>query len=191
MSSPATPTQISVLPVAYPLDDFYARANRPLPPIRQISGDEMPEPYRALLVHEEDMTPTLEEFHGANIRLRVLNRQQRDGVYYREVVLLLDGSNTPVEFGAIRINVDLFPPAAKSAVLKEGLPLGHVLAEHKVKHASRPKGFIALQSDDFINQALGLSGTHSLYGRRNTLYDSQKRPLAEIVEILPPTQPKS
>lgn len=190
MSSSATSSLITVLPVAYPLDDFYARASRPLPPIRQIAGDEMPEPYRTLLVHEEDMTPTLEEFHGANVHLRVLNRQQRDGAYYREVVLLLDGSNIAVEFGAIRINVDLFPPAAKAAILKEGLPLGHVLAEHKIKHTSRPKGFLSIEADDFINGALGLHGPQTLYGRRNTLYDSQKRSLAEIVEILPPTQPK-
>jgi len=27
-----------------------------------------------------------------------------------------------------------------------------------------------------------------LYGRRNTLFDPQERPLAEIVEILPPAQ---
>jgi hypothetical protein len=27
-----------------------------------------------------------------------------------------------------------------------------------------------------------------LYGRRNTLYDAQQRALAEIVEILPPTE---
>jgi hypothetical protein len=27
---------------------------------------------------------------------------------------------------------------------------------------------------------------HSLYGRRNTLVDAWDRPLAEIVEILPP-----
>lgn len=185
------PPAATVLPVAYPLDDFYARASRPLPPIRQIPGEEMPEPYRTLLVHEADMTPTLEQFHGANIHLRVLNRQQRDGAYYREVVLLLDGSNQAVEFGAIRINIDLFPPGARSAVLKEGLPLGHVLAEYKIKHTSRPKGFFAIEADDFINDALGLKTAQTLYGRRNTLYDSQKRPLAEIVEILPPAIPKS
>jgi hypothetical protein len=41
-------------------------------------------------------------------------------------------------------------------------------------------------SDNFINRALKLSDSHSLYGRRNTLVDSWDRPLAEIVEILPP-----
>ena len=34
----------------------------PLPVMEQIQADEMPEPYRSLLVHDSDMTSTLEEF---------------------------------------------------------------------------------------------------------------------------------
>ena len=45
---------------AYPLSDFYARAKLPLPRIEVIPGDEVPEPYKSLLVHENDMTPTLD-----------------------------------------------------------------------------------------------------------------------------------
>ena len=43
-----------------------------------------------------------------------------------------------------------------------------------------------VESDDFINRALQITGKHTLYGRRNTHFDTQERPLAEIVEILPP-----
>jgi hypothetical protein len=175
-----------VMPIAYPLDDFYAQARRPLPVIKAISGADMPEPYRTLLVHDSDMTPTLENFHGAQIHLRVLNSQERDGAYYREVALLLDKMNAPVEFGAIRINLALFPPAAKKAVLEENLPLGHVLADFRIKHTSRPKAFLKIVGDDFICEALKLKAPRTLFGRRNTLFDPQQRPLAEIVEILPP-----
>ena len=37
---------------------------------------------------------------------------------------------------------------------------------------------------------LGLTGAQVLYGRRNTLFDADDRPLAEIVEILPPAKCK-
>ena len=174
-----------VMPMAYPLDDFYAQARRPLPEITSINGADMPEPYRTLLVHDADMTPTLEKFHGARIHLRVLNSQQRDGAYYREVALLVDGTNAPVEFGAIKINLTLFPPNARKAILEENLPLGHVLADFRIKHTSRPKAYLRIHSDDFINEALALRGAQTLYGRRNTLFDPQQRSLAEIVEILP------
>ena len=45
----------------YPLSDFYARAKLPLPRIETIPADAVPEPFRALLVHNNDMTPTAEE----------------------------------------------------------------------------------------------------------------------------------
>jgi hypothetical protein len=175
-----------VMPIAYPLDDFYARAGRPLPNIGAVNGAEVPEPYRTLLVHDTDMTPTLEKFHREEIHLRVIFSEKRDGAYYRQSILTLNDSKIPVEFGAIKINVYLFPPAAQKAILEEHMPLGTVLREFKIKHTSRPKAFLKIHADDFVNDALGLKGARTLYGRRNTLSDMQHRPLAEIVEILPP-----
>ena len=181
----AAQTERVVMPIAYPLDDFYAQARRPLPNIVAVNGADVPEPYRTLLVHDSDMTPTLEKFHADSIHLRVLNSQEREGAYYREVALLLNKSNAAVEFGAIKINLSLFPPSAQKAILGEDLPLGHVLSDFRIKHTSRPKAFLKIGSDDFINEALGLKASRTLYGRRNTLFDPQQRALAEIVEILP------
>ena len=179
-------TAATVLPIAYPLDDFYAQAGLPLPVIESVPGDDVPEPFKSLLVHQDDMTPTLEKFHGDTIHIRVLRRQQRDDFYFREVLLVTDKDERAVEFGAIKINLALFTPEARQDILGERLPLGHILAERGVTHTSRPKAFLRVQSDAFINSALGLSSAHTLFGRRNTLWDPQQRPLAEIVEILPP-----
>ncbi len=176
----------TALPIAYPLDDFYAQQNLPLPRIDAVDGKDVPEPYKSLLVHGDDMTPTLEKFHGAEVHLTVMRRQQRGDFYFREVVLTLDGTNRPIEFGAIKMNLTLFSPAARKLILEEREPLGHILRDCAVAHASRPKAYLRVESDDFINSALQLTGRHTLYGRRNTHFDTQNRPLAEIVEILPP-----
>jgi hypothetical protein len=181
----AAQTERVVMPIAYPLDDFYAQARRALPEIVAVNGADVPEPYRTLLVHDSDMTPTLEQFHGKRIHLRVIHSQERDGAYYREVALLLDGSNAAVEFGAIKINLNLFPANAQRAILNEEMPLGRVLAEFRIKHTSKPKAFLKIKADDFICQALRVEKPQTLYGRRNTLFDPQHRALAEIVEILP------
>jgi hypothetical protein len=74
-------------------------------------------------------------------------------------------------------------------VLREHLPLGTILARYKIEHLSRPKAFLKVRSDEFINRVLGISGNHMLYGRRNTLSNPQQHPIAEIVEILPPSIP--
>src|SRR5438309_1401373 len=88
-AAPAGPE--SELRLLFPLDEFYALSGRPLPPAAQLKGEEVPEPYRQLLVHDRDMTPTLEAFHGDRIHLRVLERRIEEHALWRQVVLTLDG----------------------------------------------------------------------------------------------------
>jgi hypothetical protein len=195
MSVPPNPSPFDqpavMAPFAYPLDEFYSLAKRELPALEQVDGDDVPEPYRRLLVHNEDMTPTLEKFHDERIYLNVISRQHRADFYFREVILLTQRKRVPVEFGAIKINLPLFPSGARRLILEEQEPLGTILHDFKIVHTSRPKAFLRIQADSFIKGALQLSGEQVLYGRRNTLFDSQQRALAEIVEILPPTEEQS
>ena len=174
--------------LVHPLDEFYAQMGLALPPLQQMDGEAVPQPYKRLLIHHDDMTPTLEKYYGRDIHLRLLGRRRKGNGYFREVVLLLDGTEKPVEFGAIKIYLDRFGEEARRQILEEQRPLGHILQECGVKHSSRPKAFLRLASDHFINDALQLTGANVLYGRRNTLFDPQERPLAEIVEILPPVK---
>jgi hypothetical protein len=132
------------------------------------------------------MTSRLESFHGEQIHIQLLARHTHENEYFREVVLTLNGIKKPVEFGAIKIILDLFPVEAQREILKEHRPLGAILKQFKIKHSSQPKVFLTIASDKFINRVLKLESVHSLYGRRNTLVDAWDRPLAEIVEILPP-----
>lgn len=151
-----------------------------------IDGTEMPEPYRSLLVHTSDMTSTLENFHKDKLHVELLGCHSRGQEYYREVVLRLDQSNRRVEFGAIKIMLDLFPADARQEILRERQPLGRILTESGVEFSSQPRGYLRVAPDDFISRALNLDGAPCLYGRRNTLVDSWEQPLAEILEILPP-----
>ena len=82
---------------AHPLDEFYAHAGRKLPHIEVLAGPAVPQPYRKLLVHDGDMTPTLENFYDASIHLEVLKREQHGDFYFRQVVLHTDDTNQPVE----------------------------------------------------------------------------------------------
>ncbi|HZM04742.1 MAG TPA: hypothetical protein VFC44_17185 [Candidatus Saccharimonadales bacterium] len=170
----------------YPLEEFYAARGEPAPVLGRIKPDEVPEPYHALLVHKTDMTSTLEKFHGEKLHIEVLAQHTWDNEYYREVVLVLNSSKKRVEFGAIKIILDLFPPEAQQEILRERQPLGRILNTYHIPFSSRPGACLRMASDPFIDSALQLQGTHFLYGRRNSLLDSWERPLAEIVEILPP-----
>lgn len=173
--------------VLSPLAEYHLKVGRPLPRGQSVPSTEIPEPYRALLVHERDMTRTLEQFHGRRIHLEVLNRALGgDGTYWREVVLRLDGTNAPVEFGAIVIYLDRFPEPWRSRILEERLPLGALLNASGLVYFSKPSAYLQFECDGFVRQIFGLQGTPTLFGRRNTLRDASGQPLAEIVEILPP-----
>src|SRR5258705_6456077 len=172
--------------IAHPLDEVYARSGLELPPVERVRNEQVPEPYRSLLVHQSDMTSTLENFHGERIHLQVVGRDRRGGDYFREVVLKLEGSEKLVEFGAIKINLHLFASRAQEQILEEHYPLGRILKDCGITFYSRPQGFLRVASDSLINGLLNLEQTQLLYGRRNTLFDADGRHLAEIVEILPP-----
>jgi hypothetical protein len=106
------------------------------------------------------------------------------------VVLYLQSTETPVEFGAIKIHLERFPLAARKLILAEEWPLGRILKDCGIAYTSQPTAFLRIASDKLINEVLHLRGANLLYGRRNTLFAPSGQTLAEIVEILPPTASK-
>lgn len=175
--------------VVYPMSEFYARAKMPLPRIETISGDAVPEPFRALLVHANDMTPTLEDFHKSQIHLEILRSEQRGGFYFREVVLRLNHDEKPVEFGANKIFLGLFPEEAQELIRLEQVPLGRILKECGVRHKTEARAFLRIEPDELIVGAFELETPTTLYGRKAVISDLHGKPLSEIVEILPPATP--
>jgi chorismate-pyruvate lyase len=169
-----------------PLDAFCRLAGRPLPAAQRVEGAAVPEPYRGLLVHQGDMTSRLIAFHRRPIWVRVLTRRQEDAVLLREVALVRDLDQVPVEYGAIRIHLDVLGPQARRHALQCHLPLGSILRQHRIPHVSRPRAFLRVTPDDAIASALELIAPPALYGRCNVLHDATGRTLAEVVEILPP-----
>ncbi len=167
-------------------DEFDAFAGLPLSLIEQIEPGEIPQPYQDLLVHRSDMTPRLESFHRQRIHLSVLRSCETGDRLYRQVTLVLVPSGTAVEFGVIRIELALFNPDSQRLIREGRQPLGSILNEQRIEHASDPRAFLRVTSNGVINSGLSLTGSQLLYGRQNRIRDSRQRALAEMVEILPP-----
>lgn len=168
-----------------PLIHFYA--GKPLPAIRPVLASDVPEPYKGLLVHDSDMTSTLEAFHGGPLKLRVLRLTIESDILKREVVLELESTGNSVEFGAIEIFLQTFPEPAQRAIRESYRPLGAILSEFGVAYVSQPSLFFRVDSDVVMQSALDLKGEGVvLFGRCNALRTPEGRLLAEVVEILPP-----
>jgi chorismate-pyruvate lyase len=181
-----SPVEDRITSLLYPLTDFYAQAGTDSPRVEVLDGAAMPQPYRSLLVHTRDMTPTLEAYCGRPIHLKPLEVRQTADALYRQVLLVPDASIQPVEFGAIRIELGRFNQAAREQITGCYTPLGAILRDRCIPHSSRPTAFFTIEPDATIRQALGLVNGPWLCGRHNIISDSGGQTLAEVVEILPP-----
>ena len=169
-----------------PLARIYHGMAQGVPAVWEIEDSDIAQPQRDLLAHRSDMTTKLEAFHGERTHLRLLRSMTDGDIYQREVVLVLNSSGKPVEFGAITIHLDRLPPLLKVDVLRAEVPLGSLLHLHHFPFHSQPKSFIRVESDELIGRALALENPGQLYGRCNALLTRAGDLLADIVEILPP-----
>ena len=170
-----------------PLYRFYRMSQTARPVVNLLPGDELPEPYRRLLLHNTDMTTKLEGFHGDEIVLTVHHEIHLEGCYYREVVLRQKRSNRPVEYGAIEITLNALPKDIQAGVIEGKRPLGGILVDHKMAFESRPEVFFAVEPCAVIATALESDRQANLYGRVNRLtLTSSGEVFAHVVEILPP-----
>ena len=183
-----TPLHRRVADLFYPLADFYSSHHENLPRLEEIPGESVPPPYRSLLVHEQDMTSTLESYWGTSLHLKVLDKHIEEASLTRQVVLLKDTDDQPVEFGAIRIQLDRFEDSLREEIVVSHRPLGNLLSHFKIDFSCRPSAFFSFESDETIRQAFNLTKTHTLYGRHTIIVNDAEETLAEVVEILPPLQ---
>jgi len=170
--------------VLYPLDLVYARAGVEMPRVKVVSPDEIPLPYRSLLVHDDDMTPTLERHFGGRVVLRPLSTFTSRGSYFRRVLLTQEYSGQPVEMGAIRMKIDAFTHRLRAKILKNEIPLGRILRDTRFQHESHAKAFLAITPNPEMMGVFWMREPLTLYGRRTEiLHDNVK--IGDIVEVLP------
>ncbi len=181
-----TPLQRQIADLFQPLTDFYSSHDQSPPRVEAIEGAEMPQPYRDLLVHDRDMTTTLERHWGSTLTVKVLEKHVSADRLTRQVVLVTDHDQTPVEFGAIQINLDLFEASSRAEILECRRPLGAILAGHDITFECRPNAFFSFVGDAIARRAFDLGEAQTLYGRHNVLLNDKGEILAEVVEILPP-----
>ena len=132
---------------------------------RVVDPKAIPQPYGRLLVHSSDMTSTLTAFHGEPLRLRVLNHVLTPTSLSRHVLLVGQRSRCPVEYGAIRIDLDAIPEPVRDEVIECRTPLGGILRAHGVPFRSCPGAFFEIRSTELIGRVLELNRPGWLFGR--------------------------
>ncbi len=168
----------------YPLDVVYRRAGVEMPAIKVVAPYEIPMPYRSLLVHEDDMTITLERHFGGRVALRALSTFTSGAWYFRRVLLVQEYSGRPVEMGAIRMKLDGFGARLKKQILKNEVPLGRLLRDSGFKYVSHAMAFLAITPNAEMMGVFWMRESRTLYGRRTEIVRNGTK-IGDIVEVLP------
>lgn len=170
-----TPDLISLFAQFPPADD--------LPDYELVPADEMPEPFRTMLVHESHMTVTVEAYHGDLVDVRVLGRTREESSYTRKIILTLQKTGRVVLFGIVRINLDYCSPAVREAILSEQTPLGRVLIEHNVLRRIEPTAYFKVEPGTEQLAWFGLADAKPMYGRLGFIH-CDEQPAVELLEIV-------
>ena len=181
---PSTRTARAGSRILYPLDQAYRLAGLTPPAAIAIAPEALPEPYRRLLVHDGDMTHTLERHFGDRLLIRPLSTRMRGRWYFRRVLLVQTTSGRPVEMGAIRIALDAFPARVRAQILRGEAPLGRIVREAGVDYKSRPQRFLQVTPNSEMMGVFWMREPQTLYGRQ-TVVTLNGAKIGQIVEVLP------
>src|SRR6185295_1072133 len=91
-----------------------------------VAADKVPPPYRDLLVHNQHMTVTVEAYHGSLVNVRVLEDRLEGDVYARKILLALQSNDKVVQFGLVRIRLNLVSPEVRAEIVSRQTPLGRI-----------------------------------------------------------------
>lgn len=170
--------------ILYPLDVAYAQAAIPQPKVREISPRDIPSPYRSLLVHENDLTLTLERHFGGPVRLRTLSTVLEGGWYLRRVLLVQAYSGRPVAMGAIRLRLAAFKPRLRTLILKNEMPFGRLMRDAGIEFKSQPRIFLEIEPNPEMMGVFWMREPRMLYGRQTEAYLGGSK-VGDIIEVLP------
>src|SRR5262245_27560338 len=121
-----------------------------------VRGDEVPEPYHSLLVHEHHMTVTVEAHHGSLVNVQVLARRLDGDFYSRKILLTLQSTGKVVQFGLPRVKLSLCSLEVREEILAQKTPLGRILINHNVLRRIEPTAFFRVNTGDDLTRWFGL-----------------------------------
>ncbi len=157
--------------------------------IEQVEENKLPAIVKRLLVHQNHMTTTLQDHHGEPVELRVLRHHMHEHFYTREILLTLPISNTIVEYGIVRLDLEALSSDVHDEILAKHRPLGEILIAHDVLRRIEPRWMLRLspqaaiwQNVEFLHSVKSVVSQEN-FGRIGIIYCHHK-PAIELFEVV-------
>jgi chorismate-pyruvate lyase len=152
-----------------------------------VSADEMPDPYRRLLAHNDHMTVTLEASAGSSVDVRVLAEWRDETSYARNSLLARHTDGAVLQFGIMRIWLADMPATARDEITVKRQPLGRVLINHNLLREVELITLWRIMPGPALQRHLALAPGQLIYGRSAQILVDE-RPTVQMLEIVAPAK---
>ena len=187
MPLPAVSEAVRVLSTNPTFDQLFAlfpdSSDRPTAVV--VPADELPQPYRRLLVHNHHMTVTVEAHYGGAVDVQVQACLRNEDEYARKILLKLHEGGKPVQFGLVRIDLGVCTEAVRNEIVEGKTPLGRVLIQHDMLRRIEPTAYLKVKLGPTMAEWFGSTAGTETFGRLGVIYTGDQ-PAVEVLEILAP-----
>lgn len=145
----------------------------------------VPEPYQRMLVHDQHMTVTMEDYYESPVDVRIIDRRLEGDVYARKIVLTKAGTDRVVQFGIVRFNFQYVTGAVRDEIVKGETPLGRILIAHNVLRHIDLGALLRITAGPALAGYLRVPEGSITYGRLATIF-CNRQPAVDLLEIPAP-----
>lgn len=150
------------------------------------SASQVPASYQKLLNHSSHMTVTVEEFYSDRVDVQVLRSLTNAEHYCREILLSTQRDSKVVQYGIVKLKLDLISEPARGEILAESKPLGRVLIEREILREVELFDLFQVACGSKLAQFFRVPERTQTYGRTAIIHCNGE-PAIELLEIVAPT----
>ncbi len=152
---------------------------------RPLVASQLPPTYHKLLAHNHHMTVTVEAHHGSLVDVEVLRRHETPTHYAREIVLRRQSDAAVVQYGIMRVRLDVFHPDVRAEIVAAQTPLGRILINHDVFRQIRLSALWGVEPGPTLQRCFSCDASRSTFGRTARIL-CDREPAIELLEIVAP-----
>ena len=149
----------------------------------EVVADQVPEPSRSLLSHDQHMTVTVEKHHQTSVDVKVLQSRTDGDHYSLKSLLTRQSDGGVVQYGIVRLNKSFLDPDVRDEIERQGMPLGRVLINHDVLRKVKLLSLLKIQCGPELASQFGFEVGQICYGRTALIY-CDGAPAIELLEIV-------
>lgn len=147
------------------------------------SPADCPQVYQDMLAHTAHMTVTVEQRHGCEVDVEVLESDLTPTHYLRKILLRRKSDRRVVQFGIVRLALAALQPKVRDEIMAQQTPLGRVLIKHNVLREVALHGLWEVVCGPDMAAALETDPGKVTYGRTALIY-CDGEPAVELLEVV-------